>query len=460
MTKHYLTAISLLIISAIANAAPRYIFYFIGDGMGLGHIAATDAYLRHTSPGSRLLMTTFPVAGVVTTHSASSRVTDSAAAGTALATGTKTKNYMLGMNPDSISLMSIASRLKNNGYGIGIVTSVAADDATPGAFFAHVPNRGMFYDIGLDMIGSGYEFVAGANLRGTSADGKSTDLPDRFRDAGIDIVRGCDNARKSKSRRVLMLAPDSTRTNNIGYTIDSIKETVSLPEMTATCLDHLKKHTPDSFFIMVEGGNIDHAAHSRDGGAVIKEIINFDKAISIAHEFYLAHPDETLIIVTADHDTSGMTNGDYGKAGSTDISIIDSQRMSKDEFTKWSTAYASGSAVSWEYMKEFLTSEFGLWKKIPVNEKDENNLKEKFDKAFILGNGTTTKSWYNDFNEFSIALFDLLNNKAGIYWTSDTHTGNLVPVYAVGIGKEAFSAFNDNTSIPEKIMNAGNQQQN
>ncbi|MDE5684944.1 MAG: alkaline phosphatase [Paramuribaculum sp.] len=454
MIRRILTATILLALTAATQAAPRYVFYFIGDGMGLGHIATTDAYLRMKSPETKLLMTDFPVAGVATTHSASSRVTDSAAAGTALATGTKTKNYMLGMNPDSIPMRSVAARLKDNGYGIGIVTSVAADDATPAAFFAHVPNRSMFYEIGLDMIESGYEFIAGANLRGTVSDGKPTDLLDRFRSAGIDIVRGCADARNSDSRRVVMLGTDTTRINNIGYTIDSVNSANSLQAMTRTCLDHMKKHSPESFFIMVEGGNIDHAAHSRDGGAVIKEIINFDKAIAIAYEFYLAHPDETLIVVTADHDTSGMTNGDYGKASSTDPRIIDSQRMSKDAFADWSAANATGGSVSWDEMKDILKSRFGLWGEIPVSEKDETGLKSKFDQAFTLGNGTTSKSWYHDFNEFSVALFEMLNTMAGIYWTSDTHTGNLVPVYAIGVGKESFASFNDNTSIPEKIMNA------
>ena len=124
----------------------KYIFYLIGDGMGMAHAMAAEAYNRTVAHNdSHLRMMQFPVASQCTTHSASSPVTDSAAAGTALATATKTRNGMLGMNPDTIAVTSIATQLQQSGYGIGIVTTEDADDATPGAFYAHVPNRSMTY---------------------------------------------------------------------------------------------------------------------------------------------------------------------------------------------------------------------------------------------------------------------------------------------------------------------------
>ncbi|MDE6378101.1 MAG: alkaline phosphatase, partial [Duncaniella sp.] len=126
--------------------APRYIFYFIGDGMGMAQALSAQMYnltVKHSD--EPLLMMQFPVASQATTYSASSPVTDSAASGTALATGVKTLNGMLGMAPDTTAVTSIARTLADEGYGIALVTSVPPDDATPGAFYAHVPSRSMYY---------------------------------------------------------------------------------------------------------------------------------------------------------------------------------------------------------------------------------------------------------------------------------------------------------------------------
>ena len=134
--RHLFMAVAAASVAACAWAAtPKYVFYYIGDGMGIPEVTNSQLYnsrvLKNQTP---LLMSTFPVVSMATTHSASSDVTDSAAAGTALATGYKTKNGMLGMNADTVAVTSVAKRLFDAGFGVGIVTSVAIDDATPGAF--------------------------------------------------------------------------------------------------------------------------------------------------------------------------------------------------------------------------------------------------------------------------------------------------------------------------------------
>ncbi|MDE5626206.1 MAG: alkaline phosphatase, partial [Muribaculaceae bacterium] len=165
-----------------AADAPKYIFYYIGDGMGFNHVLNaqifSDEVLR---ADSTLTMLRFPVASMARTHSASSDVTDSAAAGTALATGRKTRNNMLGMDADTVPVTSVARHLQKKGYGIGLVTSVGIDDATPAAFYAHVPNRGDFYDIDRALAESGYQFTAGAGLRGTKdKEGKHNGMMKHF----------------------------------------------------------------------------------------------------------------------------------------------------------------------------------------------------------------------------------------------------------------------------------------
>lgn len=165
--RNLISAILLLVAVSLSAQQAKYIFYFIGDGMGPGQVMMADTYKRKALGDSLpLTMILLPVHSLQTTYSASSPVTDSAAAGTALATGVKTKNSMLGMNADSIAVNSIARYLHDNGYGVALMTNSAADDATPGAFYAHVTNRRQHYEIGRQAAESGFELITGAALRG------------------------------------------------------------------------------------------------------------------------------------------------------------------------------------------------------------------------------------------------------------------------------------------------------
>ena len=173
--RFFSTLILLMMVLAVSAAKkPKYIFYFIGDGMGLSPVLVAETY-NQTVLGNKenpLLMLQFPVASVATSYSASHTITDSAAGGTALATGHKTKNGMLGVDADTVPVKSIAYELKEKGYGIAIATSVAPDDATPGAFYTNVDHRNKFYDITKDMAKSDFDMFAGGKLRGTAPKGE------------------------------------------------------------------------------------------------------------------------------------------------------------------------------------------------------------------------------------------------------------------------------------------------
>ena len=435
-----------------AQESPKYIFYFIGDGMGMGHVLATQTYnrmiLQNEDP---LLMMQFPVAGMLTTYSASSPVTDSAAAGTALSTGYKTNNGMLGMTPDSVAVESIAAQLFAKGYGVGLVTSVPPDDATPGAFYAHVPHRSMYYDITVQAAKSGYQFLGGSNLRGTKdKDGNPNDLLDILKQYNMDYVKGTEEARESTSERILMVNSEGVDLYQIGYTVDSIPGAMTLPEMTDVCLSHLEKWTPDRFFMMVEGGNIDYTGHSNDGGAAIKETINFNQALKVAYDFYNQHPDETLIIVTADHDTGGLAIGSIFTGYNMQPQYIDYQKISKDRFNEECKAILRSRRIfTWEDMQDMLKEQLGFWAGVPVNEQQTEMLKEKFTKTFELRNSEDQKTLYRNFDEFSTAVFHVFNEICGIGWVTYNHTGNYVPVYAIGVDADKFAGIHDNTNIPE-----------
>ncbi len=456
MKRNFLISLFLLAVATVYGAAPKYIFYFIGDGMGMAPAMAALAYNRAVLGHAELpLMMKFPVAGQVSTYSASSPVTDSAAAGTALATGHKTQNGMLGVTADTIPVVSIAKILKDNGYGVGLVTNVAPDDATPGAFYAHVANRGMRADVDRQFIDSQFDFLAGAALCGlTDSKGNPTDVLDLYKTNNIRIINGYDEylADKPDGGRVVLLDKNPFQDGNTGYLIDEIPGMITLEQMTQACLDHLTTVSPDKFFMMVEGGNIDHALHSNDAATAISEVFNFNNALQIAYYFLLAHPDETLIVVTADHDTGGLSIGNDANGYTAHFELLQNQKVSKEMFSDiCKSLLNSEKPYTWDEMKAYLEKNFGFWNQVKLNEKETAELQQLFTDVFDRGSSSDEKGLYNNFNAFSSKVFSLMSKKAAAGWTTSAHTGNPVPVYAAGVGSEVFGCFQDNTEIPHKI---------
>lgn len=450
--KSILTAAALSTALLVSAQQAKYIFYFIGDGMGVAAVNAAQYYNRTVLQNDKpLTMLQFPTIGWSQTYSASHPVTDSAAAGTALSTGHKTRNSMLGMDADTVSVSSIAVDLQKMGYGIGIATSVAPDDATPAAFYAHVPNRNMFYDIDKQMAASGYQFLAGAGLRGTKTkDGQPTDVMNTFAENGVQIVYGPEGVKEISADKVLLLNIPDSNPSNIGYTIDSIQGVLDLPTITAACLAQLERTSPDKFFMMIEGGNIDHALHANDGGASIKEILNFDQALEIAYNFYMAHPDETLIVVTADHDTGASAVVNRPNAS---LANVDFQRVSKEQFSEYcKSLLRSRNIYTWDDMKEYLSENLGFFTHIQLSDKQEASLKEMFDLTFELRNTDDQKTLYANFNAFAVEVFRIFNDSIGITFSTTSHSGNPTPVFAVGVGAEQFRGFNNNIDLPRRIL--------
>lgn len=459
MKLHRIFSAALMAAAITATAwakAPNYIFFFIGDGMGIAQVTNAQLYnARVLGNSTPLLSSTFPVASMATTHSASSDVTDSAAAGTALSTGHKTVNGMLGVTPDSVAVTSVAKKLFDAGYGVGIVTSVAIDDATPGAFYAHVPSRSQYYDIGRQLAECGYQFAAGASLRGAfDKQGNPTDLMKYFDEANVSVSYGLDSI-DTTAQRLLVLSPfHKEKQNEIGFTIDSIAGALTLPALTRAGLDQLKRTSPDRFFMMVEGGNIDHAGHGNDGGTILREVINFNQALQEAYDFYLAHPDETLIVVTADHETGGMSVGCRETGYSVRLENAAGQKISKEEFSNLCRAMLRSRRIyTWDDMQEILRDELGFGVNLKLTPEETERLHTMFDEVFEKrASGLDQKTLYATFDGFTNEVFNILNAKSGMGWTTGGHSGMPVPVYAVGVDSQLFSPLNDNTDIPAKIL--------
>lgn len=444
-------------VSAISTVgqSPKYIFYFIGDGMGPGHIALTDAYLRRAMQRTEpLLWETFPHGGLASTWSFNSPVTDSAAAGTALATGVKTRNNMVGMGPDSIAVPSVAESLAAMGYGIAVVTNVAADDATPASFYAHAASRDMALDIDRQAAASPVMFLAGSRIRGVKQGGHYTGIYEEMRRHGMEPVKGVDALDGVASRRILLTnAMDSTQ-NNSGYAIDKPQGWNLLRDFTAAAVGHMEKHSPERFFMMVEGGNIDWAGHDNDAATIAKETVAFEETMRVAYDFYLRHPQETLIVVTADHETGGLSVGRKSVGYACYPELFDGQKMSKTAFSDYCSSL---SRPTWEDMRAILADTLSLPSaSLPLTSGELKRIEEAFGHSFITHDDYNNDALYHRFPEFTETVFDILHAKTGVGFTTSKHSGNPVGVYAIGAGAHLFSGAMDNTDIPRKIAQAAN----
>ena len=306
-----------------------------------------------------------------------------------------------------------------------------------------------------DAIKSGYEFMGGASLRGLKdSEGHPNAAAEMLKKSGIKILYGTDGYENTDAERLIILSPEGVWGNNndIGYTIDSIPGALTLPELTRAGLAQVSRRSPDRFFMMIEGGNIDHAAHANDPGGVIKEILNFQDAIKIAYDFYLQHPDETLIVVTADHDTGGMALSRKTKGG---LGLIDNQRISKDLLTDYCrNLLENNTPVTWEEMKSMLSDKLGLWGAIPLDEKTTESLHNTFNRTFIERTALSEKALYNVYNAFVVEIFKIYNKQVGTAFINSSHTANPVPVFAIGAGADKFTGVNNNTDIPKLIYEA------
>ena len=326
--KRYLLSIVLALCALCAFGEIKYVFYFIGDGMGSNQVLGAEMY-RSALEGEPLgrvqtLMTTFPYSGSAGSYSKSNGITDSAAAGTCLATGQKTKNGMLGLGPDSTRLTTIAEELKAQGWGIGIMTTVAIDHATPGAFYGHVAKRSMYYEIGQQLSESGFDFFGGAGFHYPQGK-KNKEEVNLYRlaeERGYTVVHGMEElseipeSRYTDISKMILVQKDDDQGakhgSNLSYAIDRKEGDLTLRQIVRTAIPFLAARH-ERFFMMVEGGMIDYACHSDDAATAFGEVWDMDEAMREAYAFYEQHPDETLIIVTADHETGGLAlgNSDY-----------------------------------------------------------------------------------------------------------------------------------------------------
>ena len=457
----------LLFVSLGFAQQAKYVFYFIGDGMGVNQVQGTELYrgeLEGKIGITPIWFTQFPYATTATTFSATNGVTDSAAAGTALASGNKTKNGTIGMKQDQqTDVNSVAVWAKNKGCRVGVTTSVSVDHATPAAFYAHDPSRGSYYKIGTDLYKAGFDFYAGSDfLDPTNKEDKSGTSENLYSLAeknGYTIARGYkDYLKKCKKADKMILfqtekASEADRTA-IPYAIDHTKNDLTLADITRSAINFLSKDLSKGFFLMVEGGKIDWACHSNDAATVFHEVVDMDEAVKVAYEFYSQHPDETLIVVTADHETGGFVLGTG--AYKLNLQVLKNQKVSENGFTRILNELRKkyNNNVSWEKVQQALKENFGFWDKVQLSKAQEERLQAKYTETFKGQEAKLEKSEYAQDEPLAAEAKRIIDEIALVGWTSGGHSAGYVPVFAIGAGAEQFQGRIDNTEIPVKIAKA------
>lgn len=441
---------------------PKYVFFMIGDGMGLNQINLTEVFLAAQEDRNTvfpLVFSKFPYATFATSYSLSHGVTDSAAGGTALAVGKKTKNGVLGMDSTAtVAYKSIAYAAKEAGLKVGITTSVSIDHATPASFYAHQSNRGRYYEIGQDLIKSNFDFFGGSGFLSPNKNSKKEEvssLYSQFEKAGYALAYGLDayNNVKQSANKIILMNDREAAQSSLKYAIDQKDGDLNLAQITDAAIESLTKDNDTGFFLMVEGGKIDWSAHANDATTTIREVLDFNEAVKRAYRFYEQHPDETLIVVTADHETGGIGVGNGGSRLNT--KILANQHISQGALSSLlANLRASKKEVSWSEVKDVLTENVGLFSAVEVNESEEKALLAIYEKSFVQHETETAKSLYANDDKLASEAINILNKKGSVSWASGGHSAAYIPVFAIGAGADQFTHKMENTDIPKKVADA------
>ncbi len=493
--------------SGQAEAKAKYVFLFIGDGMGTAQRNAAELYLAKEKGLSRpenakLVMNALPAQGMNTTYDLTSAIPDSSSTATAISCGYKTKSGVVGMDAEAkVSYETIAERAKKMNWKVGILSTVSLDHATPAAFYAHVPSRRQMYDISVQLANSGFDYFAGGQIL-EPVDKKDPSKPNAIETAkrnGYTVAMGRTGFEGLNRDMSKVIAMNTTvdRHAAMYYTLDqgNNREHVTIAEYLQKGIELLDN--PIGFFIMAEGGKIDWACHANDAASCVHDVLAFDEAVAKAVRFYEKHREDTLIVVTGDHETGGMTIGFAGTQYLTFVDKIQHQRMSYIEFNKRLAAYKKDHTITdarFEDIMPLIRETFGLFvmsaeekaslekvisegKGSGASESAKKAAKEAEGKlkygmalsdlelkvlhdAFkqsMLGENERTKDdytylLYGGYEPLSVKLTTILNNKAGIGWTSYSHTGVPVQTSALGVGAEMFNGYYDQTEIYAKMM--------
>jgi alkaline phosphatase len=343
------------------------------------------------------------------------------------------------------------------------MTTVAIDHATPAAFYGHVKKRSMYYEIGQQLSESGFDFFGGAGFHYPQGkkDNEKVNLYRLAEERGYTVVHGMQELAgipasryADISKMILVQSTDdqgAKHGDNLPYAIDRKEGDLTLRQIVSTAIPFLAARH-ERFFMMVEGGMIDYACHGDDAATAFGELWDMNEALQEAYAFYLAHPDETLIVVTADHETGGLAlgNSDY----TLHLDLLRHQQCSEwilsDRFVQ---LFRDKKKPTWEDVKTLYRETLGFWDGVQLTADEEKELKTLYKNARAK-KSSDTNTMYKTLNALGAAGVDLLNKKAHVGWTTRAHSAHAIPLYSIGPNAELFSGWHDNTDIAPLIRKA------
>ena len=449
MKKSFIIIAILLATITFANAQ-KYVFLFIGDGMSQIDIDLYEAYLAEKYGKSGFVQSTIskiPFLSMCSTVCKDRRITDSGAAGSAIACGQKFNVGEIAYSETGEQPKSIAKVAKNMGLKVGIISTAPINHATPASFYANQPTRKNYYQIGLQLPESDFDFFGGGGLLKQTGNKKDEkDLMTIYQESGYLTFTSLKAIASLKNRDTKVIFTNETleKDASMPYAID--REGTpgnTLAEILETAILHLDN--PKGFFMMVEGGKIDYAAHDNDAGTIIGEMEDFDKSIEVAYNFYLQHKDETMIIITADHETGGVSLGIADNGYESDFGILSKQKMSMSKFaTVIKKQTKNEENVS---LKDYtdMASKYFMGTDMDFSSEEQALLNEAYAATNAKSNRAKdeAKSKYNNINPMAYAFCQIMNHKASVGFSTNAHTCAKVPVYAIGTSTPIL----DNTEI-------------
>ena len=454
---------------------PKYVFLFIGDGMSYPQFQAASDYLGALADtGSDdildgnvpLTFMNFPVAGSAVTYDSSSFCPDSASTATSLSTGYKTYSGTINMDETAtVSYETISEKLHAQlGWKVGVISSVNLNHATPAAFYAHQAKRSNYYEIGQELVASNFEYFAGGGLlKPTGPDKDKTSLYDLAADAGYKVVMTQAEAEAvtSADGKVLIIDEHLADSDAFAYENDRADGDWALSDYVKKGIEVLDNDT--GFFLMVEGGKIDWACHANDAGSTIADTIALSDAVDEAVAFAQQHPDETLILVTGDHETGGLTIGYAGTDYDTFLTNLEHQKISYAKFDSDYVAKYKENNTSFDEVMKDVTALFGLKTEgaeddtLVLTAYELDKLKAAYEATMDADRADADPAnqaeyvLYGSYEPLSVTITHILNNKSGVNFASYAHTGLPVAVFAQGSGQDLFEGFYDNTQVYHKL---------
>ena len=430
----------------------KYVFLFIGDGMSFNAVQlARDAIASREGSvvPAELSFTDFDTVGLFTNYDNESFIPESSSSGTAMATGIKTDSVCIAETSWGDEKDSIATLLKKElGMKVGIITTANMNHATPAVFYGHSASRYNYYEIGEYLPQSDFDLFIGGQF--LDPEGGGEHLSTLAKKQGYKVIDTPELifAEKSKEDKHLIIDPWCDSSGMMQFSIDRPAKAPALSDYLKMGIELLDNE--NGFFVMCEGGRIDSALHANDATTAIHELLAFSDAVETALDFYEKHPDETLILVTGDHETGGISLGYTGTGYSISSHKLFGQKISYLSFdNEYVTKYKNENTPFESILKDAETL-FGLDN---PNEYEISRLEKAWEKT-ISGSESYTEEDrlnYDTRTPITAEITRLVANRAGIDFSTYVHTAAPMVMWAKGKNESIFGGTYDNTDVYNKL---------